>query len=69
METISLHKEQPADVTGCSKQVSTTDVDCGKSVVTEYFSPDGNLVRRDTDIQVSEEFMRRNGFMIQGAKL
>jgi hypothetical protein len=48
-----------ADITGCRKVETVKDAECGKIVTTEYFSEDGTLVRRDCNVQVSEEYMAK----------
>lgn len=62
MNDIQLHDPtKVVDITNCIKKETITDVDCGKAIVTEYFSAEGISIRKDTHIAVSEEFMRRSG--------
>lgn len=43
------------------KEVTTSEVECGKSIVTKYFDADGKLVRQDTEIVVDPEKLPKLG--------
>jgi len=43
------------------KEISTEEVDCGKSITTRYFDADGNLVRQDIEIVVDPEKLPKLG--------
>lgn len=46
------------------KEVTREKVPCGDAVQTSYYDPEtGVLLRRDVNVEVSEEFMKSAGFV------
>ena len=46
------------------KEIIREKIPCGDSIKTSYYdSISGELLRRDINIEVSEEFMKSTGFM------
>ena len=47
------------------KQVTESEVECGKAIVTEYFDAANTVVRRDTEIVVDPEKLPKVGAEIK----